>query len=240
MRIAVVEDNMEYRVQLLNYLRQYMEKNAIHAMIDAFDKGKDFLATLQSKDFDMVFLDIFLEPEVSGMDLAYQIREKNQNCKIVFTTVSDSYAVESYQVRAFDYLLKPYQYERLRLTMERFAEESRSVARYIQIKTGRILRKVLLSDIIYADYNNHYIQIHTEKEILRSYMPFGELADMLKEFPQFLYCYRNCIINMDEVTVYDNGDFVMSNQERIPVYRKLRTDMKQAYADYIFSKVNRG
>ena len=45
---------------------------------------------------------------------------------------------------------------------------------------------------------------------------------------------------MDEVTVYDNGDFVMSNQERIPVYRKLRRDMKQAYADYIFAKMNRG
>ena len=59
---------------------------------------------------------------------------------------------------------------------------------------------------------------------------------------QFLLtsAYRNCIINMDEVTVYDNGDFVMSNQERIPVYRKLRTDMKQAYADYIFAKMNRG
>lgn len=240
MRIAVVEDNMENRIQLLDYLHQYMEKTAIQATMDIFEKGKDFLEALRIQEFDMVFLDIFLEPEISGMEVAHRIRKKNQNCKIVFTTISDSFAVESYQVRAFDYLLKPFQYERLKWTMERYAEESQAVARYIQIKTGRIQRKVLLSDIIYADYNNHYIQVHTEKEVLRSYMPFGDLADMLKEFPQFLYCYRNCIINMDEVTVYDNGDFVMSNQERIPVYRKLRTDMKQAYADYIFAKMNRG
>ncbi len=240
MRIAVVEDNMENRAQLLQDLHQYLEKTAIRATIDTFEKGRDFLETMRMKTFDMVFLDVFLEPEVSGMDVAYRIREKDQDCKIVFTTVSESFAVESYQVRAFDYLVKPYQYERLQWTMERFAKESQIVTRYIQIKTGRIYRKVLLSDIIYADYDNHYIQIHTAKEMLRSYMPFGELAEMLQEYPQFLYCYRNCIINMDEVTVYENGDFVMSNQERIPVYRKLRTAMKQAYADYIFAKMNRG
>ena len=105
MRIAVVEDNMENRIQLLDYLHQYMEKTAIQATMDIFEKGKDFLEALRIQEFDMVFLDIFLEPEISGMEVAHRIREKNQNCKIVFTTISDSFAVESYQVRAFDYLL---------------------------------------------------------------------------------------------------------------------------------------
>lgn len=117
MRIAVVEDNMENRAQLLQDLHQYLEKTAIRATIDTFEKGRDFLETMRMKTFDMVFLDVFLEPEVSGMDVAYRIREKDQDCKIVFTTVSESFAVESYQVRAFDYLVKPYQYERLQWTI---------------------------------------------------------------------------------------------------------------------------
>lgn len=240
MRIAVVEDNMEYCAQLLGYLHQYLEQTAIQAGIDTFESGGAFMEAMKNREYDMVFLDIFLEPDISGMDVAYSIREKSSRCKIIFTTISESFAVESYQVRAFDYLLKPYQYERLKWTMDQYEAESQLTERFIQIKTGRIQRKVLLSDIIYADYNNHYIQIHTEGEVLRSYMSFAQLADMLKEYPQFLYCYRNCIVNMDEVTVYENGDFVMSNRERIPVYRKLRTEMKQAYADYIFSKTNRG
>lgn len=240
MNLAVVEDDLQYRTQLVEFLKRYCDQAAISVHIVTFNNGRQFMEKALENLFDLAFLDIYLEGDLNGMEIARILREQNIECKIVFSTVSEEFAVESYQVQAFDYLLKPYVYSRLEQTMRRYEKETERQSHYIQLKTGRIYRKVLLSDIIYTDYSNHYIQIHTDREILRSYMSFPEFSKMLEGYPQFLNCYRNCIVNMDYVQTFDEGDFVMKNQERIPVYRKLRTEMKQIYADYVFHKMSRG
>ena len=95
--------------------------------------------------------------------------------------------------------------------------------------------RVLLDDIIYCDYENHYIRIHTARRMVRSYMQFRELSKLLIGYAQFQCCYRNIIINMDQVQEMEHADFLMSNGERIPMRRQERLEIRQKYAD-IFSR----
>ena len=76
-------------------------------MISAFPSGEAFLASYRPGLFDLIILDIFMK-EITGMDTARKIRESDQTVRIVFSTSSNDFASESYEVNACYYLKKPY------------------------------------------------------------------------------------------------------------------------------------
>jgi DNA-binding LytR/AlgR family response regulator len=240
MRVAIVEDQQSDADKLKEYLNKCSEELGVEFELLFFENGDIFLQNFKPDFYQVVFLDVYTQSELNGMEVAHKMRELDKSCQIIFVTTSKEFGVESYEIQAFDYLLKPYEYERLHECISRLVREMKSVSYYIELKVGRIFRKILLDEVIYTDYNNHYVQLHTEHEVLRSYMPFDELAGMLKPYKQFLNCYRNCFVNMDHIVNLDNKDFVLSSGERMPMFRKEKNELKQIYADYLFNKMKNG
>lgn len=239
MNVAVVDDNKTDQNELTGYLTKYCNENQFHCQIYTYQNGPDFLASLGRESFDLIFLDIYMNGE-NGIQIAEKIRLHNPDVLIIFSTTSRSHAVEGFRVRAFDYLVKPYTYDRFEETMNHCSQALTKHAHYIEVKEGRFYTKVLLDDIIYVDYYNHYIQIHTRSRMIRSYMPFSEFAPMLTCYPQFLTCYRNCLVNMDKIEIQDGKEFIMVTGERVPISRGMKNEVRQAYADYVFNCVSGG
>lgn len=239
LNIAIVDDLYADRHFLADLISRYCRQNRIVVQTALFESGETFLARFTRGHFDIIFLDIYMNG-IDGMQTAKEIRSIDPDCLLVFATTSERHAVSSFRVRAFDYLVKPYSYEQfeevMRLCDAAFAKQ----ARYIEVKEGRTLQKILLKDIVYTDYYNHYIQIHTKTQVIRTYISFRDFAPLLLKYPQFFCCYRNCIVNMDEVRLLDEKDFVMENGERVPISRSQRNEIRQQYADYIFETLNGG
>lgn len=211
----------------------------MYRVIDTYTSGEAFLENWPSKSYDLVFLDILMEG-ISGIEVARKIRETDSECLLIFISSSKEYALQGFEVRAFDYLLKPLSEERFQKTMNLCQNELAKHIRYIEVKESRTLVKIPLNEIIYTDYYNHYIQIHTAARLIRSYQQFDVFSPLLLCYPQFLCCYRNCIVNMDHVDSVDKHDFVMENGERVPITRGNRNSIYQQYADYQFLKINGG
>ena len=236
LRIAIVDDNLP-DVRLLNgFVERYCRENKMEYELDILLQGEDFLKDFRGRRYDIVFLDIFMHG-MDGMEVAQKIRETDDDVLIVFTTTSSSYAVKSYRVRAFDYLVKPFFYEQFYQTMNLCDKALSQKQHYIEIKEGRVLRKVRVDDIVYTDYANHYIYIHTKSEIIKSYLSFAEFSPMLLVFPQFLCCYRNCMVNLNHVLVLKDRDFEMADGARIPIKKEWYQGIRQKYADYIFGEM---
>ena len=236
MQIAIVDDLKSERDLLSSYIVRYCKENSISLNLVKFACGEEILAA-KTTSFDIIFLDIYM-PGLSGLETASEIRKLDTNCLLVFSTTSSDFAVKSFRVRAFDYLVKPYKYEQLAEIMSLAEKALNKSSRYIEVKESREMVKVLIRDILYADYDNHYIQIHTKDNIIKTYLPFQDFSPLLLEYPQFLNCYRNCIVNMDSIdSLYDN-DFVLTSGERIPITREKRSEIRQLYADYAFQKLN--
>ena len=211
----------------------------MYRVIDTYTSGEAFLENWPSKSYDLIFLDILMEG-ISGIEVARKIRETDSECLLIFISSSKEYALQGFEVRAFDYLLKPLSEERFQKTMDLCQNELAKHIRYIEVKESRTLVKIPLNEIIYTDYYNHYIQIHTAARLIRSYQQFDVFSPLLLCYPQFLCCYRNCIVNMDHVDSVDKHDFVMENGERVPITRGNRNSIYQQYADYQFLKINGG
>lgn len=77
--------------------------------------------------------------------------------------------------------------------------------------------KLLLREILWCGQDGHYVEIHTEKRgIFRSRLPFGEFTRQFAPYPQFLTCYKGCIVNLERAQRIDGLDFVMDTGERVP------------------------
>lgn len=239
MRIAIVDDSLTDVQFLYDNICRYCSEYKVHMQVDQFTDETLFLSSLKEKSYDLIILDIYMN-QMNGDKIASIIRGLYPNCQIIFTTASKEHAIDAFSLRALDYLVKPYTYERLKDSLNRFKDVSKNFIHYIELKEGRQYTRILISDIIYTDYHNHYIQVHTSSSVIRSYMSFGTFRPMLEPYPQFLWCYRNCMVNMDYIEALDEKDFLLKNGERIPISKAFRQEVTQSYANYMFDYVSRG
>lgn len=236
MRIAIIDDLEQERAILTSYLKKYSQTNNIYIRLSTYTSGEEFLKSA-SDSFDLIFLDVYMGG-MTGLETAQKIRESNQTCLLVFSTASSDFAIKSFRVRAFDYLVKPYSYEQFIEVMHLAEKKIKNISHYIEVKESREMVRILLRNIIYVDYSNHYIQIHTTDRIIKTYMNFTEFSTLLKDHPIFLNCYRNCLVNLDYVSSLKDHDFLLSTGESIPIAREKRIEIRKLYAEYVFQKLN--
>lgn len=234
MKAAIIDDLTACRGEIRECLNRYLDENYAGEtpVIEDFESGEEFLSRFTPETYDIIFIDQYMDG-LSGMDTAKKIREKDGLVAVVFVTTSPDHAVESFGVRACGYLVKPFSYEKFEKTME--------VARLEKIRNARFIRmeknKVLLREILWCGQDGHYVEIHTEKRgIFRFRLPFGAFTGQLTPYPQFLTCYKGCIVNLERAQRIDGLDFVMDTGERVPFSARDRKKIETLFDEYTFQR----
>lgn len=134
-RIAICDDEEKQLEQTAALLNMYLQsRSGLHGQIETFCSGGELLARAESAGgFDLYVLDILM-PELSGIDTGRRLRALGEGGEIVYLTCSNDFAADSYDVRAFFYLLKPVEQEKLFLVLDGAVEKlnhRRSVARQV-------------------------------------------------------------------------------------------------------------
>ena len=118
MRIAVIDDEKYSRVALVRQIEGFLP----HAEIFEAGSGAQAVELLEKHTFDILFLDIHLG-DMEGTTIAALARRLMQQAKIIFATAYSDYAVRAFELRADDYLLKPFQDNELILAVERIRQK---------------------------------------------------------------------------------------------------------------------
>ena len=162
MRIAVVDDERPARSEL-KYLVEQCEPEAEIAEADG---SEEFLAMLENETFDVCFVDINLGG-MNGTTLASMIKRKQPDTLIIFATAFQEYAVKAFEIGAVDYLLKPFDYERVKRAMERIHEhikEKTAGSGYeigkIMVNVGSSFQVVDVADIVFIETEKRSCKIH--------------------------------------------------------------------------------
>ncbi len=100
MRIAICDDLKEDREYLSCALKEYFFENDMNMEVDIFRSGEEFLEKADSKNYDLMFLDIYME-SITGVNVVRKVRETNSKSQIIFTTTSLEHGADSYEVDAF-------------------------------------------------------------------------------------------------------------------------------------------
>lgn len=233
MRIAVCEDNEIHRDIMEHLLNRYSSERSIPFEFVPYEYGINFLCDMEEGAyFDTVFLDIYME-DTMGNEIAHQLRAMGYQGEIVFLTASPDFAIESYDVDASGYLLKPLDYEKLKMVMDRI---TRNIApSTYQIRQRTTVTKVVYHEILYIESSNSKCILHTESG--GAYTIYKTLNTIEKELGdrRFLRCHQSFLVNMDHIKQIEK-QFLLSNGDYVPIRQRGVKLVRQAYMDYIASK----
>lgn len=232
-KIAIVEDITQDRLQLQHMVISYLEQQQLRVKVEEYASGKEFCRKLQETEFDIVFLDIYLGVE-NGMEIAKKIRQMKQESMIVFVTSSRDHAIEGYQVRAFQYLVKPVEEDDVHQVMELCRRTLLKNSKYICIVESGKNMQIMLSNIISAMRDHHYVEIDLGSTRIRVRMALSAFESVLDE--RFVSCNRQEIVNMDYVDRLFADHFLMQNGRCVQIPQRNYERVQGLFFDHVLQK----
>ncbi|MGH2566112.1 MAG: LytR/AlgR family response regulator transcription factor, partial [Ginsengibacter sp.] len=173
---------------------------------------------LQQEKIDLIFLDIKM-PDISGIDFLKSISNPPM---IIFTTAYSEHAVQSFELDAIDYLLKPFSQSRFLKACNKAYEQFElrnntpvEVPESIFIKSGYEQIRVELDDILYVESNGNYMQFVTEKSKILSRLTMAETETLLPR-TAFIRIHRSYIVAKKRISKIDRNS-IWINQTELPV-----------------------
>ena len=177
---------------------------------------------LRDHTIDLMFLDIHL-PKLKGMPF---LKTLSNQPAVIITTAYHQYAIEGYDLNVTDYLLKPFEFERflvavnkVRTTQEKrpAPSESKEQKDYLFLNVQKKKVKILFADILYVESQREYIKIVTTKQEYLSKMSTHEIEDLLPA-QQFKRIHRSFIVSVSKIDSY-TAEMVEVNGVSIPIGR---------------------
>lgn len=204
MKAIIVDDEPK----AISLLQQYLEHFPDIQVAGSFRNGLKALSFLNSERVDIIFLDVNM-PHISGMSIAKLI---DQQIRIVFTTAYAEYAVESYELAAVDYLLKPITLERFTQAVQKILKEpgaglkdppEKTVER-ILVKSGSRLYQLEPNQIYYLEKDHNYLLYHLKAEKIMARQSTAEALAVLPD--HFMQIHKSFIVNLDRVEFFDRHE----------------------------------
>lgn len=184
-------------------------------------------------DIALLFIDVLPENE-NSMDIVRKLRERNEKVPIVFVTFTTEYVVESYDVEAFGYLMKPIQLEKVRHIMNKFLKLNEEYV--VKDTRGNEKLKVPLQNIEYFESKNTTIMLHlVNGQQIRTYGKLGNIEKEL-ENKNFLRCHQSYLINMAHISGLAEACFIMDSGEAAYIRKKDYTMMKNKFNQYTVTR----
>lgn len=234
MKIAVVDDEKLFQMQLQMMVQKLAEKKELPFTVDAFSGGKEFIESLSSTRYDIVFMDIFM-PEMDGIATATKLRELTERTFLIFLTASEGHYPEAFSLHAFDYVTKPFSIERIEQVLDEIVEHTPMDESFIKVSVGTQERKIYRRDIVSATTDGHYLEIHvTSGEEHRVRMTVSEFLEQVENDARYNVINRGIVVNMDRIEKLGTAEVIMDDGTYFPVTAKKASSIIQFIHDYKF------
>ncbi|MBS1608757.1 MAG: response regulator transcription factor [Bacteroidetes bacterium] len=230
---CILIDDEPLALQLLD---DYVNKTPYLQLAGKFEEPLQALPLIESGDIDLLFLDIKM-PDITGIDFFKSLPKKPE---VIFTTAYSEFAIDGFELKAIDYLLKP-------VSFEKFLSACNRVKEYLELKNNKTvkskdyffinashkLHKVFYEDILYLEGFKDYTKIHlgsasTPLVILHNLKYFEDLLDQ----EEFIRIHRSYIVSIRKVITASRKSVTVNSKE-LPVsdnYREAFFSLIEQYA----------
>lgn len=243
MNVYIVDDEPLARAEL----RYLLEQTALVNVCGESENLEEFYKESQLEEVDCVFLDIELGMN-NGLDLARQLMLNEQRPEIIFATAYDDYALQAFEVNAFDYILKPFESQRVQIAVEKLIAKKRAaqVKTLEEIKVSQLDKldkltvylndRILLikvQDILYCTSEDSKTVVVTEQGRFFASESLAALEKRLT-LKGFVRVHRAFIVNLEhivELEPWSNSKYnlILHNRHSIPVSRLYMKDVRKIF-----------
>jgi len=211
----------------LEVIERYCQKISLASLKATFREPLKAIEFLNREKVDLIFLDINM-PDITGMQLLQTLSPRPL---IIFTTAYSQYAVESYELNALDYLLKPVTFERFLMALNKAAaalssknttgpEEDAAVF----IKSGPQTYRVKVSEILYLEKNGNYITVHRKEGNILIRENMGDIFDLVPA-ADFIRVHKSYVVGIRHISMIEVHQLIV-NGEKIPIGSTYRDSIR--------------
>ncbi|MHC1694821.1 MAG: LytR/AlgR family response regulator transcription factor [Eubacteriales bacterium] len=186
----------------------------------------------KGKRFDIYCLDIMM-PGFTGIDVAKEIRTFDKTAPILFFTSSPEFALESYSVKAINYVLKPITKEKLFFNFDELLEQIKEKEDAVIVKSNKGIQKIVISNLIFAEVIGRNVLYHLRSgKVIECTEAFSPVCDNLMKYGCFMKPHRSYLVNMQYIDTIGNHQITLQTLSCVPVAQGKAKEMKQQYLNY--------
>ena len=214
----------------LEVIERYCQKIGLVTLMATFREPLKAIEFLNREKVDLIFLDINM-PDISGMQLLQTLSPRPL---IIFTTAYSQYAVESYELNALDYLLKPVTFERFLMAINKAAAvlSSKNTTgpdedAAVFIKSGPQTYRVKVSGILYLEKNGNYITVHRKDGNILIRENMGDIFDLVPA-ADFIRVHKSYVVGIRHISMIEVHQLIV-NGEKIPIGSTYRDSLRDRF-----------
>jgi len=234
LNIAICDDDVDELALISKVLNKYKELRKASLKYTLCSNPIELLETMRERRYDVLLLDIIM-PGINGIKTACEIREYDQNVKIIFLTSSPEFAVDSYSVNAYYYLLKPVSETKLFPILDRLFTEVRQNEPSLLVKSSSGITRIIYHNLEYLEVMNKKLYFHLSDGNIK------EVHGSLSDYEGHLLCrrdfvkiHRSYIVNMENIQAINPGMITTASGQVIPISRLLYPQVRETYMNYLF------
>ena len=240
LNIAVVDDTRLDAEKLSRVVQRWLaESKQAAGTLTYYMNGEELIKNFEPDKYNLVFMDILMQ-NLNGIDTARKIRDCDSHTLLVFTTSSREFAFEAFPLHPFDYVLKPYESERVTQVLSEAVNFLKAPDPVINVRVSRSVYSIPLRNIAVVEARDHFVElVLTDGRCLLCSMSFHEVEAVLNQDSRFLLCSRGVIINMDSVSsLTRNKDvFIMKDGYRCVIRVRTRAKILERFTQYQLLKL---
>lgn len=230
MRAAICDDEKSMQSVLEKMLNEYGKIRNIDISVDKYDNGHDLIRVLNEKDYEIVFMDYQMD-DINGMETSRLIRNKNNDCIIIFVSAFPEVAVDSYEVNTFRFIVKPINKEKLFKAIDDYLK-SIDYDNLLILKTHDGTWKIKMSDIIYAEAKGKHTIIRTTQKTFEIHIHLKKIENQLPA-EKFCRCQRAYVAGFSHIQNHTSLEIFFDNGERAQIGKVYFSKFKKSFQEYI-------
>ena len=211
----------------LEVIERYCKKTSLVDLRATFREPVKAIEFLNREKVDLIFLDINM-PDISGMQLVQTLSPRPM---IIFTTAYSHYAVESYDLNALDYLLKPITFERFLAAINKAAGTPASKSNAggedeptVFIKSGPQTYQVKVADILYLEKDGNYITVYLKDKKILIRENMGDIFDLVPA-ADFVRVHKSYVVAVKHISMIEVHQLSIGGT-KIPIGSTYREPLK--------------
>ena len=217
----------------IRLLESYVKKVPYLELVNATTNPIEAISFIEKENLDIVFLDIQM-PTITGIQLSKIIKDK---VNIIFTTAYPQFALESYELNAVDYLLKPFEFERFYSAVlkvkssKEIKTNSTTTNDFVFIKTDgkNNFEKIYTKDILYIESLKNYVSIHLKDKQIITYNTLKHFETELST-TNFVKIHKSYIVSIQSIEKTDSLTVYLYNGKNLPI--------GETYKKHFFEVIN--
>lgn len=234
MKIAVCDDERQWIDTICPILEDWAKKHNIFLTLYRFTNGDDLIDAHQNECMDLIILDVIM-PLLNGIDTAKELRNADSDVPIIFLTSSREFAVDSYDVKAFHYLIKPVDTEKLLLILDNFLKTFILPKSTFTAHTAGGFYRIAFDDVEYLEAQNKQVVVHLSgNKAVEIRELFSKCAEVFSLENGFCRSHRSYIVNLSNIEQFSRTELITSSHISIPISRNRYAAFKEAYFQHMF------